>query len=38
MIRIKAHQNNQDKEYDGFPKFIGDEDYYLTLNGGWKHF
>ncbi len=38
MIKIKAHQDNQDKEYDGFPKFIGHEDYYPILNGVWKHF
>jgi hypothetical protein len=32
MIKLKAHQNNQGKENDGFPKFIGHEDYYPILN------
>jgi hypothetical protein len=38
IIKFKAHQNNQSKENDGSSKFIGHEDYYLILNGGWKPF
>jgi len=38
MIKLKAHKNNQGKEKDGFPKFIGHEDIYPILSGRWKHF
>ncbi len=34
MIKLKAHQNNQSNENDGFPKFIGHEDY--NPNHHWK--
>jgi len=37
MIKLKAHQNDKGKEKDGSSKFIGHEDYYLSLSGGWKH-
>ncbi len=38
MIKFKAHQDKQGKEKDGFLKFIGHEDYYPILSGGWKLF
>jgi hypothetical protein len=36
IIKLKAHQNNQGREKDGSSKFIGHENYYPILSGGWK--
>jgi hypothetical protein len=38
MIKLKAHQDKQGKEKDGFLEFSRHEDYYPILSGGWKPF
>jgi hypothetical protein len=34
MMKLKAHQDNQEKEKNGSSKFIGHEDYYPNVNEG----